>query len=335
MMARGLGIGGLLPFYALALLTWHDGLRTWALDSVTGYAAVILALLGAVHWGRALADLDQRNHIGTLLFGIMPAMSGWQAVMLPVEFGLPMLIAGLVIVWGSEQMVFFEVLPDWYRHLRLLLTAAAVLALVIAGPVAVLLAAWLRYFAPSVRRPVLTLVELMAGIPSVVYGLWGMLVLVPWINRLAPPGASWLAASLVLALMILPLALLVTDTALGQLPARYLQAGQALSLSRVGMLRRVLLPQAGPAIVSGLVLQFGRALGETMAVLMVAGNVVRWPTSLFDPVRTLTANIALEMAYATGDHRVALFASGLLLLLVTAVLLALSWRLRGERHEMA
>jgi phosphate transport system permease protein len=103
----------------------------------------------------------------------------------------------------------------------------------------------------------------------------------------------------------------------------------------VGMLRRVLLPQAGPAIVSGLVLQFGRALGETMAVLMVAGNVVRWPTSLFDPVRTLTANIALEMAYATGDHRVALFASGLLLLLVTAVLLALSWRLRGERHEMA
>ncbi|HAJ43310.1 MAG TPA: DUF3429 domain-containing protein, partial [Alcanivorax sp.] len=77
MMARGLGIGGLLPFYALALLTWHDGLRTWALDSVTGYAAVILAFLGAVHWGRALADLDQRNHIGTLLFGIMPAMIGW------------------------------------------------------------------------------------------------------------------------------------------------------------------------------------------------------------------------------------------------------------------
>jgi len=211
----------------------------------------------------------------------------------------------------------------------------SVLALLLAGPLAVLLAAWLRYFAPALRRPMLALVELMAGIPSVVYGLWGMLVLVPWINQWAPPGASWLAASLVLALMILPLALLVTDTALGQLPVRYLQAGQALSLSRVGMLRRVLLPQAGPAIVSGLVLQFGRALGETMAVLMVAGNVVQWPGSLFDPVRTLTANIALEMAYATGDHRVALFASGLLLLLVTALLLLLSWRLRGEKHALA
>ncbi len=138
MMARGLGIGGLIPFYVLAMLTWHDGLRAWALDSVTGYAAVILAFLGAVHWGRALSDLDQRNHVGTLLFGIMPAMIGWLAVMLPVEFGLPMLIAGLVFVWGSEQMVFFEVLPGWYRHLRHLLTAAAVLALVIAWAAAMM-----------------------------------------------------------------------------------------------------------------------------------------------------------------------------------------------------
>ncbi|HCK26801.1 MAG TPA: DUF3429 domain-containing protein, partial [Alcanivorax sp.] len=78
------------------------------------------------------------NHIGTLLFGIMPAMIGWLAGMLPVEFGLPMLIAGLVFVWGSEQMVFFEVLPAWYRHLRHLLTAAAVLALVIAWAAAMM-----------------------------------------------------------------------------------------------------------------------------------------------------------------------------------------------------
>ncbi len=132
MMARGLGIGGLLPFYALAVLTWHDGLRPWALHTVIGYAAVILAFLGAVHWGRALSDLARHNHIGTLAFGIMPAIIGWLAIMLPVEFALPMLIAGLVFVWGSEQMAFFEVLPAWYRHLRHLLTAAAVLALVIA-----------------------------------------------------------------------------------------------------------------------------------------------------------------------------------------------------------
>jgi len=170
----------------------------------------------------------------------------------------------------------------------------------------------------------------MAGIPSVVYGLWGLLVLVPWINQWAPPGASWLAGSLVLALMVLPLALLVTDTALGQLPAAWWRAGHAMSLSRLGMLRRVLLPAAAPSILSGVVLQFGRALGETMAVLMVCGNVVQWPHSVFDPVRTLTANIALEMAYATGDHRVALFVSGLLLMAVTALLLAVAWRLRAS-----
>lgn len=206
------------------------------------------------------------------------------------------------------------------------------LALVLAAPVAVLLAAWLRYFAPRLRRPVLAGVELMAGIPSVVYGLWGMLVLVPWINQWVPPGASWLAGSLVLGLMIVPLALLVTDAALGQLPLRYQRAGEALALSRVGMLRRVLLPRAAPGIVGGVVLQFGRALGETMAVLMVCGNVVQWPDSVFAPVRTLTANIALEMAYATGDHRVALFASGLLLIAVTGLLLMASWRLRGVSH---
>jgi len=211
--------------------------------------------------------------------------------------------------------------------------AVAVLALVLAAPLAVALAAWLRYFAPGwLRRPALALFALMAGIPSVVYGLWGLLVLVPWINGWVPPGASWLAGSLVLALMILPLALLVTDAALAQVPPDWLHAGAALALSRVGMLRRVVLPHTAPAIASGVVLQFGRALGETMAVLMVCGNVVQWPGSVFEPVRTLTANIALEMSYAAGDHRIALFASGLLLMLVTMALLALSWRL-GRRHH--
>lgn len=207
--------------------------------------------------------------------------------------------------------------------------AVSVLALVIAAPLAVFLAAWLRYFAPgALRRPVMTLLELMAGIPSVVYGLWGLLVLVPLINQWAPPGASWLAGSLVLALMILPLAFLVTDAALAQVPGQWLDAGRALSVSRVGLLRRVVLPQTFPAIAGGIVLQFGRALGETMAVLMVCGNVVQWPQSLTDPVRTLTANIALEMAYASGDHRTSLFVSGLMLMAVTGLLLLAAARLR-------
>ncbi|MGB1922506.1 MAG: PstC family ABC transporter permease, partial [Alcanivorax sp.] len=202
-----------------------DSLLSWLLR-LTGAAAVLV--LGGIVAVLLIQSAPFLVEHGSALW-----RNDWQPGQ--ARYGMAAMIAGSVLV--------------------------SVLALVIAGPLAVLLAAWLRYFAPLIRRPVLALVELMAGIPSVVYGLWGMLVLVPWINQWAPPGASWLAASLVLALMILPLALLVTDTALGQLPARYLQAGQALSLSRVGMLRRVLLPQAGPAIVSGLVLQFGRALG--------------------------------------------------------------------------
>jgi len=136
--ARVMGIAGLMPFYTFALLAWHDGLRTGALTAVVSYAAVILSFLGAVHWGRALARLESRNHIGTLVFGVVPALLGWVALLLPVEFSLPMLTAGLVFVWGTEQMMFFDVLPSWYRHLRHLLTAGSVLALMIAWAAAMM-----------------------------------------------------------------------------------------------------------------------------------------------------------------------------------------------------
>lgn len=137
-VARVLGASGLLPFYALALLAWHDGGQHWALRAEVGYAAVILAFLGAVHWGRALAELDHRNHIGTLLFGVMPALLGWTAVLLPVELALPMLAAGLVFVWGTEQMVFVDILPPWYRTLRHWLTGGATLALLLAWAAAIM-----------------------------------------------------------------------------------------------------------------------------------------------------------------------------------------------------
>ena len=210
----------------------------------------------------------------------------------------------------------------------------ALLALVIAAPLSLLAAAWLQLFAPpQVAAAVRALLELMAGIPSVVYGLWGLLFLVPLINAVAPPGASWLAASLVLALMIAPLALLLADAAFSRYPVAQRQAAWALGVSRWGLFRRLMLPHAGSAVFTALVLQFGRAVGETMAVLMVAGNVVQWPDSVFAPIRTLTANIALEMAYATGDHRAALYAAGLLLTLVVTALLALiRYFARGGAH---
>ncbi|MCP3961238.1 MAG: phosphate ABC transporter permease subunit PstC [bacterium] len=203
-----------------------------------------------------------------------------------------------------------------------LLTAAG--AVLVATPLGLFSALFCRVYAPTaVARPYRRLIELLAGIPSVVYGFWGLVVLVPLIARFRPPGASLLAGVLILALMILPTIALAADAALSGVPRRYLRGAAALGLGRWATLSGVALPAARSGIATGVILAAGRALGETMAVLMVCGNVVEMPASVFDPVRTLTANIALEMAYAVGDHRSALFVSGLfLLVLVSGLVLA-------------
>lgn len=211
--------------------------------------------------------------------------------------------------------------------------AVSLLALVLAAPLGLGAALFENFYAPPVVRGLFQrAVELLAGIPSVVYGLWGLVVLVPLIAKhLAAPGTSILAAGLVLAIMILPTMALFSSAALGAIPAEQYRAASALGLSKWTALRTVLLPAAGRGIMTGLFLSFARALGETMAVLMVAGNVPQLPSSLLDPVRTLTANIALEMAYATGTHRHALFFSGFLVMAVTLLLVTLAGR--SERKE--
>ena len=160
----------------------------------------------------------------------------------------------------------------------------------------------------------------MAGIPSVVYGFWGLVVLVPMINRLHPPGTSLLAGIAILTLMILPTIALVADAAFAEIPQEYLLGAKAMGLSASGTILHIVIPTAKSGLLIGVILETGRAIGETMAVLMVCGNVVQTPDSIFDPIRTLTANIALEMAYALGNHRSALFVSGLLLLIMIIVL---------------
>lgn len=206
-------------------------------------------------------------------------------------------------------------------------------ALLLAVPLGVLSAVFARHYAPAplgglYRR----ILALMAGIPSVVYGFWGLVVVVPLIVRLQPPGSSLLAGILVLSLMLLPMIALTTHAALAEVPSIHLRTAAALGLSRWGTVRSVLLPAARTGIVTGVILAVGRAVGETMAVLMVTGNVVQVPNSLFDPVRVLTANIALEMAYALDDHRAALFVTGLLLLAMVALLVAAAeWLDRGEQ----
>lgn len=205
-------------------------------------------------------------------------------------------------------------------------------AILLAGPLGLLSALFCRYYAPAAAATVYRrLIELLAGIPSVVYGLWGLVVLVPIIGAWQPPGANLLAAVLILALMILPTMTLFADAALASVPHANLHAGAALGLSRFGLITGVLLPAARSGIATGALLSVARAVGETMAVLMVAGNVIQLPASMFEPVRTLTANIALEMAYAQGEHRAALFFTGLVLLLLVIALVTLAARIE-RRH---
>lgn len=211
-----------------------------------------------------------------------------------------------------------------------LLAAAGGVAL--AAPLGIGSAIFCHFVAPAaVARLYRRLVELLAGIPSVVYGFWGLVVLVPAIARLQPPGPSLLAGVLVLAIMILPTMALAADAALAAVPGQLIQGAAALGMTPWATLRHVVLPAARRGLLTGGILQTGRALGETMAVLMVCGNVVQTPRSPFEPVRTLTANIALEMAYALSLHRSALFVSGLVLMAIVGGLVVVAELLDRSR----
>ena len=201
-------------------------------------------------------------------------------------------------------------------------------AVVLATPLGILSAVFRNLYAGRfVSRTYRRLIELLAGIPSVVYGFWGLVVLVPMIREIAPPGPSLLAGIIILTIMILPTVALLADAALESVPDEYIVAAESLGLSRYGRLRATL-PAAAPGILVGVILAAGRAIGETMAVLMVCGNVVNTPGSVFEPVRTLTANIALEMAYAIDLHRSALFVSGLFLMALILALFMLTTRVQ-------
>ncbi|MBW4576489.1 MAG: phosphate ABC transporter permease subunit PstC [Aphanothece sp. CMT-3BRIN-NPC111] len=196
-------------------------------------------------------------------------------------------------------------------------------SVLIATPLGIMSAVFCHYYAPPVVAQLYRrLIELLAGIPSVVYGFWGLVVLVPLITRIQAPGTSLLAGIAILTIMILPTIALTADASLAKVSSDYLRGAAALGLSRWATVWGVVFPAAKSGLFTGLILETGRAIGETMAILMVCGNVVQTPKSLFEPMRTLTANIALEMAYATGDHRSALFVSGLVLMAIIVMLVA-------------
>ncbi|MGV7976215.1 MAG: phosphate ABC transporter permease subunit PstC [Anaerolineaceae bacterium] len=205
------------------------------------------------------------------------------------------------------------------------------MALVIGVPLAIAAAIFLAEIAPrGVQAVVRPAVQLLAGIPSVVYGLFGMVVLVPLIRRIPVAGNSGyglLSAAIVLAVMILPTITSISEDAIRAVPRAYTEASLALGATHLQTIFQVLLPAGKSGIVAALILGIGRALGETMAMIMVIGNSVILPAPLDDnpltvflsQARTLTGNIAVEINYASGLHASALFATGVVLFVLIMV----------------
>lgn len=188
-------------------------------------------------------------------------------------------------------------------------------ALIIGVPIGILTAVFMARFAPkSIYAPLKAAVNLMAGIPSVVYGFFGLVVLVPFIREaFGGRGMSVLTASVLLGLMILPTIISVSETSIRAVPESYYEGGLALGASHERSVFFTVLPAAKSGIFAGVVLGIGRAVGETMAVMMVAGNQAVIPGSMLSGVRTLTTNIVLEMGYSTDLHREALIGTAVVL----------------------
>jgi phosphate transport system permease protein len=232
----------------------------------------------------------------------------WSPTDVPPSFGIfPMIVGSLYVTAG---------------------------AILIGVPIGILTAVFLAKFCPKrVYRPLKPAVELLAGIPSIVYGFFGMVVLVPLIRDLTGGrGPSILTASILLGIMILPTVIGVSESAIRAVPNSYYEGALALGASHERSVFFATLPAAKSGILAGVVLGIGRAIGETMAVMMVAGNQPQIPSGILKGVRTLTANIVLEMGYAADLHREALIATAVVLF-VFILIINLSFSLLKRRMK--
>lgn len=262
-----------------------------------------------------------------------------------------LLICGYLIVSGLPAILkiglsHFLLNPRWastanppsFGILPFVLTSfyGTALALLIGLPIGFLTAVYIVSFAKDFVKKLLGgAVNLLAGIPSVVYGLVGMLTLVPWIQDTfdLPDGSGLLAASLVLALMILPTIVKVSVTAIESVPQEFMLASLALGANKTETVFRVFVPAAKSGIAAAAVLGVGRALGEAMAVMMVAGNAPNMP-ALFESVRFLTTAVASEMSYSTGLQREVLFSIALVLFVfILTVNALLNWILKKDKKN--
>lgn len=244
-----------------------------------------------------------------------------------VEIGIPDFLLGTMWRPANDIYGIFPMIIG-----SIYVTAGA---LIFGVPAGLLTAIFLSRFASAKVAALLKPgVELLAGIPSVVYGFFGLMIIVPFIRLNAPGnGLSLLAASILLGIMILPTVITVAKNALDAVPQSYYEGALALGATHERSVLRVLVPAAISGIMAGVVLGIGRAIGETMAVVMVAGNQPIIPASIFDGVRTMTANIVLEMGYAADLHRGALIATGVVLFVFILLISMLfnAMKKRGER----
>jgi phosphate transport system permease protein len=197
-------------------------------------------------------------------------------------------------------------------------------AILIGVPIAILTAVFISQMASGrVGKVIRFAVELLAGIPSVLYGIFGLGIIVPYVLKISPmaQGESLLATILVLTIMILPTVVSISETAISAVPREYKEGSLALGATEMQTIFKVVLPAGKSGIITGVILGIGRAIGETMAVMLVCGNPIAGiPTSIFDQVRPLTTNIALEMGYASGVHQELLYSTGVVLFIFIMII---------------
>ena len=224
---------------------------------------------------------------------------------------------------------------------------ASDLAIIFGVPIGILTSVFMAMYCPKqIYKPLKAATELLAGIPSVVYGFFGLVVVVPLIREFgrtlkslglvdrAGDGNSILTTSLILGMMILPTIIGTTESAMRAVPAHYYEGSLALGATKERSIFRVIIPAAKSGVIAGIVLGIGRAIGEAMAVIMIVGNQPRLTASILQGIRTLTGNIVLEMGYATGLHREALIATGVVLFVFILIInFSVALLKRGADHE--
>nr|WP_294493945.1 phosphate ABC transporter permease subunit PstC [uncultured Mediterraneibacter sp.] len=255
------------------------------------------------------------------------------------EIGFVKFITGEVWRPSSEQYGILSMIVG-----SLYVTAGAI---IFGVPIGILTSVFMAMYCPKrIYKPLKAATELLAGIPSVIYGFFGLVVVVPLIREFGTTlrriglvdnpgnGNSILTASLILGMMILPTIIGTTESAMRAVPTHYYEGSLALGATKERSIFRVIIPAAKSGVIAGIVLGIGRAIGETMAVIMIVGNQARLTTSLLDGIRTLTGNIVIEMGYATGLHREALIATGVVLFVFILIInFSVALLKRGADHE--